>query len=182
MTEVQGYSVSSRTKFIALGVLVALAFFAAYGFASNRMSDPVVPVAGVGGSNVACSTSTQCDSEGQPTAEADDSSQACGGCDSSAPAKRPQAAAILADGVQRIDVDVSAGYYDPTIIQLAAGVPAVITFSQGRGCLAEVEFPDFGITEDLTDGGAVIELPAMESGEYGFSCGMQMVFGTLLVQ
>ncbi|MDO8987882.1 MAG: cupredoxin domain-containing protein, partial [Coriobacteriia bacterium] len=100
----------------------------------------------------------------------------------SAPAEKPQAAAALADGVQRIDVDVSAGYYDPTIIELVAGVPAVITFSQGSGCLAEVQFPDLGIAKDLTHGGAVIELPALQAGEYGFNCGMEMVFGTLLVQ
>lgn len=182
MTEEQCYSMSSRTKFIMLGVIVALTFFAAYGFASTRMAEPVAPVAGVDGSNAACATSTECDSEGQPIAATDDPSQACGGCDSSAPAEKPQAAAAMADGVQRIDVDVSAGYYDPAIIELVAGVPAVITFSQGSGCLAEVQFPDFGIAKDLTNGGAVIELPALQAGEYGFNCGMEMVFGTLLVQ
>jgi len=182
MTELQGYSVSSRTKFVMIGVVVALAFFAAYGFASTRGTDPAASAVGAAGSNEACSASSGCGSEGQPTAATGDSSSACGGCDSSAPAEKPQAAAVVADGVQRIDVDVSAGFYDPTIIQLAAGVPAVITFSQGSGCLAEVQFPDFGIQKDLTHGGAVIELPALESGEYGFNCGMEMVFGTLLVQ
>ncbi|MBU4555973.1 MAG: cupredoxin domain-containing protein [Actinobacteria bacterium] len=182
MTELQAYSVSSRTKLVVLGVIVALAFFAAYGFASTRGADPAASVTGVAGSSEACSGSSGCDSGGQPIPATDDPSQACGGCDSSAPAEKPSAAAVVADGVQRIDVDVSAGYYDPTVIQLAAGVPAVITFSQGSGCLAEVQFPDFGIQKDLTHGGAVIELPALESGEYGFNCGMEMVFGTLLVQ
>ena len=48
--------------------------------------------------------------------------------------------------------------------------------------MAEVVFPEFGIFEDLTQGGVVITLPALEPGEYRFSCGMQMVFGTLVVE
>lgn len=79
-------------------------------------------------------------------------------------------------------MDVSKGYYDPTVIKAKAGVPLEITFGQGQGCLAQVVFPDQGVREDLTQGGGVVKLPALKSGTYEFSCGMQMVFGQLVVE
>ena len=84
--------------------------------------------------------------------------------------------------VQRIAVDLSRGVYDPAVIHAKAGVPLEITFGQGQGCLARVLFPDFGIDQDLTSGGAVVELPAMKAGDYQFSCGMRMVFGKVVVR
>ncbi|MRR38035.1 ATPase [bacterium] len=84
-------------------------------------------------------------------------------------------------GIQRISIDVSKGYFDPTVIRATAGIPLELTFGEGSGCMAQVAFPDFDILKDLTRGGAVVELPALEPGEYGFSCGMSMVFGSLVV-
>jgi Cu+-exporting ATPase len=82
---------------------------------------------------------------------------------------------------QWIDVNVSDNYFDPNIIVAKAGVPITINFGEGQGCMAEVMFEDFPVNEDLTTGGAVVELPALDPGEYGFTCGMQMVAGTLVV-
>jgi plastocyanin domain-containing protein len=48
--------------------------------------------------------------------------------------------------------------------------------------MAEFSFPAFDVFEDLTNGGAVVELPALDPGTYEFTCGMQMVGGTLVVQ
>lgn len=48
--------------------------------------------------------------------------------------------------------------------------------------MAEVMFKDFNVFEDITNGGATIDLPALDPGEYTFSCGMEMVFGTLVVE
>jgi plastocyanin domain-containing protein len=84
--------------------------------------------------------------------------------------------------VQRISVDLSTGAYEPSVITAKAGVPLEITFGQGSGCLASVLVPDFGIDQDLTQGGAVVKLPAMKAGEHQFSCGMQMVFGSIVVK
>jgi hypothetical protein len=105
-----------------------------------------------------------------------------GGCGSTDPGGAPSSAPVVDGGVQRVFVDVSNGYFDPTTIELAAGVPAEITFSQGSGCLAQVQFPQLGIFEDLTNGGAIVRIPALDAGEYPFSCGMQMVFGSLVVR
>lgn len=179
------YATSARTKYVLFGVILVLAFSVAYGLAAARGRGPVTTVAGAAanGSGSAC---TGCET-GAEVPEADAAASpaagtgACDGCTSATPSEQPQAAATLANGVQRIAVDVSAGYFDPTVIDLAAGVPTEITFSEGSGCMAEVEFPDFKISEDLTSGGAVVKLPALQPGEYGFNCGMQMVFGTLVV-
>ena len=48
--------------------------------------------------------------------------------------------------------------------------------------MAELLMKDFAIYRDLTQGGSIVELPALDPGEYGFSCGMEMVFGTIVVQ
>lgn len=104
----------------------------------------------------------------------------CGCCESGS-GETIEGVATVEGDVQRIYVDATSGFA-PNKIVAAVGVPLEITFSEGYGCMAEVQFPDFGVYEDLTNGGAVIDLPALDAGEYTFSCGMEMVFGTLLVQ
>lgn len=83
--------------------------------------------------------------------------------------------------VQRIKVVVSDNYY-PNRIEVIAGIPIDIEFSEGHGCLASVLFEDFGIEQDLTEGGATVSLPGLEPGTYNFSCGMRMVFGTVVAE
>lgn len=82
---------------------------------------------------------------------------------------------------QRVRIEVTDGY-DPADIVVAAGIPIEITFSEGHGCLAKVVFESLGIEADLTEGGAVVEIPALEPGIYPFSCGMHMVHGSLTVE
>lgn len=94
----------------------------------------------------------------------------------------PSGVASVSGAIQTISVDLSQGYYDPTVIEAKAGVPLEITFGQGQGCLAKVLIPAFSVDQDLTSGGAVVKLPAMQPGEYEFSCGMRMVFGTIVVK
>lgn len=81
--------------------------------------------------------------------------------------------------VQRIHVDVSDDY-NPSRIEVIPGVPVDIEFGEGHGCLSHVIFEQFGIDEDLTAGGAVVHLPGLAPGTYGFSCGMRMVFGAVV--
>jgi len=79
-------------------------------------------------------------------------------------------------------VDVSKGYYDPSTIELKAGVPAEITFSQSAGCTAQIQSQDLGFFEDLSAGPKTVKLPALKAGTYGFECGMSMVFGSIVVK
>jgi hypothetical protein len=120
-----------------------------------------------------------------PAVTAATETAACTGCESAGEARYEAptvGTAVVQGDVQTIAVDVSGGYFDPTVIELAAGVPAEITFSEGRGCLAGVIFEQFGIVQDLTDGGATVSIPPLEPGEYPFSCDMQMVYGALVVR
>ncbi|MDH4139135.1 MAG: cupredoxin domain-containing protein [Coriobacteriia bacterium] len=166
----QTYSASSRTKFILIAAAVVFAFGAAYSYAAQR----------AGSGEVAQADALPYVEGSVPggTGQAGGACACCGG----GPSEPIEGSATLGGDVQRIAVDVSGGYYDPNIINAKAGVPIEITFNEGAGCLAEVQFPDFGVFEDLTGGGAVVKLPALEAGTYGFSCGMQMVFGTLVVE
>ena len=83
--------------------------------------------------------------------------------------------------VQRVYVTVTDGY-DPDTIIVNAGVPAEIEFSEAHGCLGTVVFDGLDIETSLEDGGAVVKLPALEPGTYGFRCGMDMVHGTLIAE
>lgn len=105
---------------------------------------------------------------------------ACGGGASAGPSV--VGTATIDGGVQRVAVDASTGRYVPDVIVLEAGVPAEITFSQASGCLAVVEIPALGISEDLTRGPVTVRIPALEPGEIEFSCGMRMVFGKIAVR
>lgn len=62
-----------------------------------------------------------------------------------------------------------------------AGEPIRLEFGPGAGCTAAVKFPEHGIFEDLTDGGGVVELPALAPGEYPLICQADMVMGVLTV-
>lgn len=104
----------------------------------------------------------------------------CGG--GSAPAEPIEEAAVIEGGVQRITIDLSKGYYDPNRIILAAGVPTELTFGRGSGCTSEVFSPELDFYADLSRGPVTVKLDALEPGEYEFSCGMEMVFGTVVVR
>lgn len=89
-----------------------------------------------------------------------------------------------ADAPRGATVRVRGGYRPDTVV-VAAGEPARITFrrEETAACSEQVVFPAFGKTATLPVGeDVVVELPAAEPGEYGFTCGMQMLRGTLVVR
>lgn len=96
-----------------------------------------------------------------------------------APPKEPVRAVV--ETIQRVRVEVTDGY-NPDTILVDAGVSAEIEFSEGHGCLGAVVFDDLGIEASLEEGGAVVKLPPLEPGTYGFRCGMDMVHGTLIAE
>lgn len=159
-------------RYIVIAALVAVAFFTSYRFANaasgaqpafndnvsaQYASDSAAAGSGCGGSGGGC----------------------CGGGGSG---EAIEGAAVLdADGIQRISVDATTGY-NPNVIKLAAGVPAEITFSEAYGCLGQVMSRDLNFFEDLQTGSKTVSLPALEAGTYSFSCGMEMVFGSIVVE
>ena len=155
-------------------LIVVLAFVASYqiAVAADRGNDSVA----AGGSNGGLIPAVA-------GAAADGSTPACACCGNSGGGETKEGAAVVEGDVQRITVDATNGY-NPNVIKLAAGIPAEITFSQGSGCMAQVLSKDLGFFEDLTAGPKTVRIEGneLQPGEYGFSCGMEMVFGTIIVQ
>lgn len=166
--QVHSMAPSKRVRYLAAVVVAGLSFFGAYAFAASSQRGEVARGAG----------------DGYTLADVGAASGAsCACCGGGSPTGEPIVGeAVVEGGVQRIGVDVTGGYYAPDTIVLRAGVPAEIEFSQSSGCTAQVMSRDLGFLEDLSSGPRTVRLPALEAGEYGFSCGMQMVFGKVVVE
>jgi Cu+-exporting ATPase len=98
---------------------------------------------------------------------------------------RDQQAGPAADAgeTQQVWVIVRGGYY-PCLIEAQAGRPLRLVFDRQEGdeCTSRVVFPDFGISASLPAfTQTVVEFTPSQPGAFGFSCGMDMIFGILLV-
>lgn len=187
-TKTASAGASPALRWVLILAFALLAFFASYRFAIAR--NGVVTGAGAG-STAAASQGGCCGAKapgapkasGAATSSAAPVAGASGGCcggGAGGPAVTKKAA--VAGSVQKIKVDTSSGSYDPNTIELKAGVPAEITFTQSSGCLAQVQSQDLDFFEDLTAGPKTVKLGALKAGTYTFTCGMQMVSGTVVVK
>jgi len=87
-------------------------------------------------------------------------------------------------GVQTIEILVDGGYL-PRTIQLKVGVPAKLVFNRKdpSACLEEVLLPDFGVSKALALGEKTeITIDPSQSGEFKYTCGMQMFSGKVVVK
>jgi plastocyanin domain-containing protein len=86
---------------------------------------------------------------------------------------------------QVVHVTVTPHGYDPSTIQLKAGVPTRIVFKQTSDseCLSQVKIPDFGVeaTNLPLNKETAIEFTPNASGNFTFTCGMEMTRGTIVV-
>jgi plastocyanin len=117
-------------------------------------------------------------SQGATTSSTTQSGSA--GADAQVSGPVTEGSAVVAGGVQKIDVDVT-GVYTPNTIKLKAGVPTELTFKGGQGCTVVVHSDQLGFREDLSSGPKTVKLAALQPGTYPFSCGMNMVFGKIVV-
>jgi len=84
-----------------------------------------------------------------------------------------------------IDIVVDGGVYAPARIEVAAGKPVTLRFlrKDPSPCAEKVLFDDLGIAADLPVGQPVeLTITPKESGDYAFTCQMQMYRGTLVVK
>lgn len=98
--------------------------------------------------------------------------------------KRATAAATGAGGVQEVKVTVKGGYA-PDVIAVKAGRPVRLTFyrDETASCSEQVVFRDFGILRDLPAfKTTTVEFTPEAPGEHTFTCGMNMMRGTLVVE
>lgn len=88
--------------------------------------------------------------------------------------------------VQRAAITVMPRGYEPSTIILAAGVPAELVFTRpaDAGCGNEVQIPDLGVEKTALPVGEAITVrfTPEEPGTYAFTCGMNMLRGTLIVE
>lgn len=94
---------------------------------------------------------------------------------------KPQA--VFADQ-NTVTVTVENGTYEPSRIRLAADQNMTLRFlrKDASPCAATVVFADLDISEELPlNKPKDIRLPPLASGEYPFTCQMQMYRGALIV-
>ena len=87
------------------------------------------------------------------------------------------------DDVQKVTVVLSGGY-DPQRIQAVAGIPLQIDFDRRESgdCTSRVVFPELGISRSLPAyEHTTVQFVPQQVGEFGFSCAMNMIHGTLTV-
>lgn len=85
---------------------------------------------------------------------------------------------------QQINVTVNGGYA-PATVELKKGVPASLTFTRtsDQGCLDVVHSDALGFNTDLPlDQPQTVTVPTDKSGEFTFSCGMDMFHGKVVVK
>ncbi|MAK42650.1 MULTISPECIES: cupredoxin domain-containing protein [unclassified Spongiibacter] len=95
---------------------------------------------------------------------------------------KPQA--VSADK-NTVTIVVDNGTYEPSRIRLVAGQDTTLRFlrKDASPCAATVVFADFDISEELPlNKSKDISLPPLASGEYPFTCQMQMYRGVLIVK
>ena len=94
------------------------------------------------------------------------------------------AAVVNEAGVQEIDVTVKGGY-SPDVIVVDRGRPVRLNFrrEETSSCSEQVILGDFGIARDLPAFKTTpVEFTPERSGEFPFTCGMNMLHGKLIVQ
>jgi plastocyanin domain-containing protein len=100
------------------------------------------------------------------------------------PRKGGTRAALTSSGYQEAMVLVKGGY-TPDVIIVQHGKPVRLTFrrEETAACSEMVVFGDFGKSARLPTGEDVpVEFVPQQPGEYGFSCQMGMLRGTLVVE
>ena len=87
-------------------------------------------------------------------------------------------------GFQEVDITVKGGY-QPSEVVVKAGLPLRLNFTRRESspCGEEVILPDFGKRAHLPENRTVpVEIFPEKSGEYEFTCGMNMYRGKLVVE
>ena len=98
--------------------------------------------------------------------------------------KQRVAASLTSTGVQEVKVTVKGGY-DPDVIVVKQGQPVRLDFyrDETASCSDRVLFGDFGIARDLPAFKTTsVELTPDKTGEFTFTCGMNMMRGKLVVE
>lgn len=94
------------------------------------------------------------------------------------------AATVSESGVQEVKVTVRGGY-SPDVIVVHKDRPVRLNFyrDETSSCSEQVIFGDFGIARELPAyKSTAVEFTPDRTGEFTFTCGMNMLRGKLIVQ
>lgn len=85
---------------------------------------------------------------------------------------------------KEVEITVSGGY-QPAVISVPVGKTTRISFlrTDPTDCLSELILPDFRIKKELPLNRKVsVEITPKERGEFGYTCGMNMYRGKIIVR
>jgi len=88
------------------------------------------------------------------------------------------------DEIQVIELAVVNGGYEPSTLSFTAGIPVIlnITRKEVSGCGSKIIFPDFNKEVELPLNQTIrVNILPNKTGEFGFSCGMNMYKGKIVV-
>ncbi|MTV81529.1 cupredoxin domain-containing protein [Secundilactobacillus folii] len=90
----------------------------------------------------------------------------------------------MSEKVQNVNVEVAGGY-QPSVVNLKKGVPATISYTRtsDQGCLDVVHSRELNFEEALPlNETKTVQINTDQAGEFGFSCGMDMFHGKVVIQ
>ena len=102
-----------------------------------------------------------------------------------APAPAPASPTPATDGVKTVDIKISGGEYSPASISVAKGQPVRLNFTRDEKptCGDVLVFPALNIRKEIPVNQVVsVDLNPQQAGEIKFTCGMNMMKGTVVVQ
>jgi plastocyanin domain-containing protein len=86
---------------------------------------------------------------------------------------------------QSVRIELTRSGYQPSTFRLRRGIPARVTFVRRTedDCGREVVFPAFGIRRELPlNQPVLIRFTPRKTGTFSFACGMNMLYGKLIVR
>lgn len=107
--------------------------------------------------------------------------QTCLTCDKKKMPAKTVGAAVVANGVQVVNIAIEGGTYVPNTITVKAGMPVKVVFTgKAKGCLAKPTFKSLKMQVNLmSTASGTLDLGSLKPGTYKFTCGMGMNAGTI---
>ena len=98
------------------------------------------------------------------------------------PQPKPEPDQAANKDTKRLSIRIGGAGYEPSTVTASSDRPISLTVGKGEGCAAGFLMPSLGIDKDNSSGSVTIGLGRLKPGTYGFSCGMGMVQGELVVR
>lgn len=92
-------------------------------------------------------------------------------------------ASLSADGKsQQLSLAQGEQALEPKLVSAKGGIPLKLVFGQGSAHLASISIAELGVKQDLSQGGATVEVPNPKPGTYDIVCAEGYADGTLIIE